>query len=963
MNNLLRQWRYVAAVLSVVFFVTAIGTPIPSFAATTGTIDGTVKDASTGAPIANATVTAASPSGTRQTHSDSHGYYTVQALYPDTYTVSFQATGYEAQSVPGVTVQQNLTTTQDVALGKALKTIASAHARSAGNLVKPNVTSDVYTVSGQQLNALSLGNNLHKTLYQYIQGVPGVTSSTFPGQPRIHGGSITDIAYEFDGIPIKDRITGFFTTNLSNVGMANVEVFTGGLSAGDAASGLGIINTVVKTGTYPSFLTLSYGTTLTGQLGNSYTVEYGGATPNRRFSWYAALDKTTAVNRYSSGLTYPAVTVEGLNGPGPVKTTDIIGNFHYRPNNKDDFQFLVQNGIGDFIYDYGMNRAPGEPVPLTANLCPGAVAATPGTTYTGATGGVAPNGQPCPIGFYFGTADGDAFNVWHHYSGIGKIQWNHIINDHSMFALRVAENFNQYIFDQPIVEANIPSIENSPDFQVSSKCPALPYAAGTPIQSAGPGGRACLQQANWLSTGFYGDRRSNMWLGSLDYTNDINPNLTVKAGVGQERDNNVYNYYYTFFVNPDGTCCAPNFLSDYPTELPYAYANVSAHVHKFLLSPGLRYQRMYYGYPGGGTSVGIWNPTFSFTYAAGANDVIRGSYTNSTSFVGSGYVYRIVPANALNSGVKNGQYTQPYTPYQGANNPNGFSADPTIIHSWDLQWEHQIDATTSIKFGPYWNKGTNYFELYKPITGFNPNGSPIYGPQVPYNGGIRQAFGFELGLNHVDTHEKGISYWLSGTYDNFWTSILSSLTSSYNVTPLNPNIVASGHLVRSTFDPLFSASLTADLHNGPVHLIPLIYAQTPSIYNIGVQSICSNGTTTSASTCLNTFKGTVVPPYISQAEKMGTGWWSANMTLLTHIGSKQDWTIGIQGTNILDNVKDIAPCNATVLKNTPSLYAGCSPFWPSSPAGSNVPSVGGTVYQNYSQTPETWMLFLTKQLP
>ncbi len=418
-------------------------------------------------------------------------------------------------------------------------------------MVKPNVTSDEYTVTGDQLYALSGGNDLHKTLYQYIQGVPGITATGYQGQPRIHGGAVTDEQYEFDGIPIRDRMTGFFTTNLSNVGIKNVEVYTGGLDAAEAASGLGIINTVVKTGTYPGFGIVSYGVAADGSRLTDLTAEYGGATPNRRYSWYMALDKTDALNEYASGLDYNSViNTEGGNPPGPVKTTDIIGNFHYRPNNVDDFQFLIQNGIGDFIFSDGLQRNPGEPLPVTAVPCPGYVVNS--NTASGASGGTAPNGQPCPIGLYFGTANTQSGggNFWHHYSGIGKLQWNHILNDHSFFALRFSENFNQYIFDQPIVDANIPALDNSPDFQTSPSCTAnhpAPYAPGSPIYTANPDGSGaeCQQQQNWFSTGYIGDRRSNMWLGSLDYTNTLSENTTLKAGVSQEYDNNLDNSYFS----------------------------------------------------------------------------------------------------------------------------------------------------------------------------------------------------------------------------------------------------------------------------------------------------------------------------------------------------------------------------------------------------------------------------------
>ncbi len=764
-----RSMTLFAASMAVLFFAMAV----PAFAQqTTGTISGTVRDTA-GAPIAGVRITAASLSQTGSAVSDSHGFYALQSLSPDTYTVSFQASDYTDVAVPGITVQQGLTTSLNQQLSKDLKTIASVRARGSSNLVQPNITSDEYTVAGEALDAASLGNDMHKTLYQYIQVVPGITASSFEAQPRIHGGSVTDEQYEFDGIPIRERMTGFFTTNLSNVGISNVEVFTGGLDASQAAAGLGIINTVVKTGTYPGFARFTYGAAADGSLLTDQTFEYGGATQNHRFSWYMALDNTDANNTFASGMTYPAMAVEGYNGPGPVKTIDMIGNFHFRPDSKNDFQFLVQNGVGTFDFNYLMARAPGQPVPVTALPCPGYVVNP--STATGASGGTAPNGATCPIGLYFGQSTQDGANNWYHYSGIGKIQWNHILNDHSNFSLRFAENFNQYIFQQPVIDANIAAIDNSPDFQTSAGCTALfpaPYTPGTPIQTSGPAGSGaeCQQQQNWFSTGYYGDRRSNMWLGSLDYNNNLNENTTLRAGIGDEIDNNLWNTYFSFYMNADGSWPGLNSSSTYPDHVVSAYVDLSARMGKFRIDPGLLYQRMLYDYPAdsgkpaGPLGVGILNPTFSLTYTMNANNVIRGSYTDSTSFVGTGYVYR--------------QGSSTYSP--GVTSTGGtFSANPTIIHSYDLQWEHQFDANTSLKFGPYFNKATNVFEIYRPVSFVAANGEVHYGPAVATNNGFRQSMGLELGLNHVNTKPVGVSYFWSVTYDNFWTNSTQSLVGSY----------------------------------------------------------------------------------------------------------------------------------------------------------------------------------------
>ena len=918
--------------------LTLVVSPLAALAGTTGQIDGTVVDATTGAPVAGAQVVAASPSDHRATTTDAKGFYALQALNADTYSLSVNATGYNPQSLPGVTVFQDQTNRQDVKLSKSLKTIATVSSKG-GSLVKPDQTEDSYNVSGAQLNAISLGNNLHKTLYQYIAAIPGVTGSGFPAQPRIHGGDVSDIAYEFDGIPINERITGLFTTNLSNVGIANIEVYTGGLGASQSSSGLGIINTVVKTGTYPDTAVLSIAGSPVYR--NAYeTFEYGGSTPDRRFSWYLSADITNAMNGFDSGQTYPALTVEQDNGPGPVKTTDLIGNFHYKPDNKNDIQFLIQNGLGDFIYSYGFQRQPGEPVPLTAVPCAGA-AANPihsgaGSTWTGGIGGTAPDGAACPVGLAFGTANTQVGggNIWHHYSGIGKLQWNHIINDHSFFALRVAENFNQYIFDQPIVDANIPYIENSSAFSVPG-CPALPYYPGTPIQ-ASSNGKICAQESNWLSTGYYQDRRSNMYLASLDYTDDISENAEVQAGIQQEYDNNVDAVYYTTFFNPNGSWPGVNFTSTYPSHVPAAYVQGQFTMHKWRFSPGLKYQRMYYDYPDGGTSVGIWNPTFSLNYQADPRDVFIGSYTNTNTFAGTQYVYRDEPQSALNGYGNN-------TPYCGPTSSNGcgFQPDPTIYHSTNLLWEHQLNPTTSFKIGPYYYETSNLYENYTPYT-CTPTGPSTQnciatGPAVPYNGGFRKSFGAELGVYHVDSHPVGVSYWLTGTYDNFWTNSLTSLLTPFGLTPLPPSAVEQGVRVRSPYDPLLSGTLTMDVHYHDLSLYPMWYQQGPSFYYQGSYS-SSHG-------------------IVTAIEHQTNGYGILNATLAWRVGPNKDITIGIQGNNILNNLNPVTPCTAGSLgAGSPQLGVGCGPYWPL--GGGTQPGANPNTLYSYASSAETGQYFL-----
>jgi hypothetical protein len=585
------------------------------------------------------------------------------------------------------------------------------------------------------------------------------------------------------------------------------------------------------------------------------------------------------------------------------------------------------------MFSYGMARQPGQPVPLTAVPCPGYVVNAPTVkTPTGANGGIAPNGQPCPVGLYFGTAStqNGGGNIWHHYSGIGKLQWNHVIDDHSFYTVRLAENFNQYIFDQPIVDANIPSIENSPDFQVSPTCPALPYTPGTPIMSSKPNGAGseCVQQDNWFSTGYYGDRRSEMYLGSLDYSNDLNANTTIKAGVSEEYDDNLNNSYFSFYFNPDGSWPGINYLSSYPDHIISGYINPSFRARRWLLEPGLLYQRMSYDFPGGPYSVGIWNPTFAATYSMTPNDVIRGSYTDSTSFIGTSYVYRT--GSSL---------------YDPGNHV--FSAAPTIIHSGDLMWEHQFNSNTSMKVGPYFNIASNTFYLFRPILSIAPSGTVKYGPQQASNGGYRQSVGAELGINHDDRRPIGTSWWLAATYDNFWTNITSSLTGSYNGAGL-PSFLGR---IRNTGNPLLSVTMTADMHENGLHLIPQVYYQSASPYNVG-----RCGTTPPYGSCARVNTTVGLAP-----ESWSSGYFWVNASAYKQFGPQKQFKIGVQVTNLLNQLSDTTPCFVGTLGSTPQLGPGCGPFYPVG-YQTGVPS-SGYAYQNYSQNPRQIQVFFSTKLP
>ncbi len=921
MNYMKRQLRALAGLLAMASICSTALIPAVALAATTGTVSGTITDAASGAPLANVLVSAVSLSQNTTTKSDAKGFYSLLSLGADTYTVTFNLNGYESATAAGVTVVQDQTVTVNEQLHAALRTIASVHTSAASNLVKPNQGSDVYTVGGAQLQAATNPGNLHETLYQYLAVTPGVTGTGFPSQPRVRGGQVTDLGYEFEGIPIQDRITGFFTTNLANIGISNIEVYTGGLPASGATNGTGFFNSVLKTGTYPSF-TNAFGQFSAPEANHYVTLERGAATPDHRFSYYVGFDGVNSTNQYDYGEnTYPNLVLYGFNGAGPVKTRDWVSNFVYRPNPKDTLQAVVTNSNGDFIYDYFLNKPAGAPPSLSLVPCPGNTPS--GTSFSGWGGGTAPNGQTCPAGFYFGALPNDGGNIWHHYGGLAKLQWNHNLNDHSFFSMRFSENFNQYIFDQPLADPNIPYLQNNPQWnwavangQPQSACPAYPYAAGTPVMQM-PNGVPCVQ--NYGTEVFWGDRNSHMYFLNFDYTNALGAKSTLKLGGSYERDYNVYNYFCKNAFNSNGTWPQNYLHSIYPTDISTVYAEDDVHIGKFYLQPGIEYAQERYAFPvNGGMTQSIFNPTFNGTYSFDLNNVLRFSYGNTSSFVGTGYVYRL-----NGDGVISGTYN-PAKP--------GLTFAPQQNHSADLMFEHQFDANTSLRFGPFMNKTTNYYESYKPVIGTNPNGTPKFGPTVLSNYGQHQNFGLELGLNHVNNLPRGMSWWISGTYNNYWSSN-RSLPASYVNSPLPQNIVNQGQLVRVTGNPLMSGTFVADYHSDRFHIDPLLYWQNGTFYNTGV-------------TC-TTAGGVAIAPYLCANEKIAGGYFKVNLTPWMELGPKRNFIVGFKVDNLFNNTNDVTPCT--------SDGTGCFPF--NGPQSGVVNAPGTSFFQNYSASPMTFYFF------
>jgi len=513
--------------------------------------------------------------------------------------------------------------------------------------------------------------------------------------------------------------------------------------------------------------------------------------------------------------------------------------------------------------------------------------------------------------------------------------------------------------DQPVVDANLPGFQNNNSVSVGTygvNCPIYPYAAGTPVMgypktpsgATGPYENACFQETNWLSTGYEADRSSRIYSLDLKYDNELNAKSRIEIGGGYAYSQNLDRVYYTGFFNVAGTWAgvwpALNFDSSYPTKTPYVYAQGDFHVGKFLLSPGVRYtQRKYdYGFMGGRSASAI-TPTFAFNYQMDPRDVIIGSATSTVSLPASYVVYRYIPPGPLN-GPTASYYCSQYNVAACST-----AIEPTRTHRYNLMWERQLDANTSIKFGPYFNSASNVLMNWVPMfldTSVNP---PVWkivqaGLTESCNCGKRTAFGFELGINHLDRRPAGVSWWLAATYDNFWTNSTGSLNTPYGSVSLPPS--ATGVLARSSLNPPVIASFTADVHQDDFHFYPQLYWQSPVTYYTGSFPSATNTTGT-----------------VTAVPHLTIPWAQVNATATWDVGSKRNITIGLQGMNILNNNQPVVPCTTANPIPLANLGTGCGGSLRPIGINNTVPGVNGPglQYATLGVSSPLYLFFISKK--
>ncbi len=343
-----------------------------TLAGTTGGLSGVVTDASNGAPLAGVTVTVSSPSGGSSTTTDARGNYRFISLSPDTYALTTAKDQYTNESIPGVTIFADSTQVVNVRM-TSLKTIARVTSTTAGSLVKAGTTSDVYSVNAatqEKVAAVGGGGGLNNA-YSAIATVPGVyvpmNQTGYFQTVHVRGGDFDQLGYEVDGVPVNRSFDNYPGGTASSLGQQELQVYTGATPANSEGQGLaGYINQVIKTGSYPGYAQATLG--LGGpSFYHHAAVEAGGASPDRRFSYYIGVggynndnflyvDKNQGDQYLSNWGNVIGTDANGNYLMSPfnafsssgLANRDVVANFHFalphrKDGGRDDLQLLFSN--------------------------------------------------------------------------------------------------------------------------------------------------------------------------------------------------------------------------------------------------------------------------------------------------------------------------------------------------------------------------------------------------------------------------------------------------------------------------------------------------------------------------------------------------------------------------------------------------------------------------------------------
>jgi hypothetical protein len=738
-----------------------------TLAGTTATIHGTVTD-DAGHTVAGVAVSAISPSFSNHTVSGSNGFYALAGLPSDTYAVTFSKQGYQTVQVPGITLSQDQNYALSIKLAAQVKTIGRVAVRGSISLFQPTTTADTYTVNPAMIQQITgTPQNISETAV--LDALPGITTDN-AGYPVIRGGAENEEGYQLEGVDATEPFSGQFINSLSLAGTARLQLSTGGYDVSEGNTNAGVINEVIKRGTYPGNgqATLSLNDP---NFDHRLAFEYGSATADNRFSYFFAFNGLRQYRVYGDPTAfYPELFGAVGDASGNIDTFNMF--YRWGANNANEIQVFGETGSSYFAENYGIDPSltpyatnnnivlatlspvlPFIPLAALEPLFPGQAGLSQNTNYADNETNshtiekVTYKRQFSPSSFgdvtVYRTMVGDDFNVpWN--GGAFNDNFQYTTNSNYGFSA----DYNAQLSSRHQLGVGAETVYSSGSFALGAPSIA-PFIfgnefayVGTPAMPifpvpAGVANDPIHRQDAWIKDYWTPNNRLTLTYG-LRWDQEV---LSLPADASQNN----------FSFTTDG-------LGDV-VEVP-GPAITSDVTHPSQLSPRI-----------------------ALSYELSPRDAVRFSYGKNIEFTPlSNIEAKAVDVNPAlaNCNIANGCFTplpgfgttnnitNLYQSTIGDYNTNFFAQYTPVLPqratSVDASWEHDFGRGYELRLTPYYRKGVDYVVANTPLLFTLADGTPVFGSPREQNAGINQSTGIEFQLQRLATY--GMSGFLTVTYDN-----------------------------------------------------------------------------------------------------------------------------------------------------------------------------------------------------
>jgi hypothetical protein len=776
---------------------------VPAAAGTTGNISGTITVAGTGAPAANISVTAVSPSGRESAKTDAKGFFSITGLATDTYTVSLQGPGFEPVAVQGVNVFPDQTVSLQQSMSKSLTTIGRVTSRPISSAYQPTQTTDTYTVNTAQIKN-NLGKNNNTSESSLVASLPGASFDS-SGYPVLRGGRENEEGFQFEGISYTDAFTTQFTNSLRLNGVSTLQVTPGAGDASSGNSGTGTINLTAKIGSRPPFGSMDLETNVYPYF-HQLSSEYGFATPDGKLSNYVSYTGSRE-DRVFGARGSDQTQIGGFFATQNVTGNDIINNFIYRfgKDQQQKFQFFYQNVNVRFFRhgsaEDGLFYKTNDPYSLSL--------------FTGRTGlNTAQVQSIIPLDPQQGGVFDPARNaVSYQPDETIKFQYSNNLNSSTFLTAKYYDVASSVNFNYVQTGQGAGGFSDRVSLQGGNRAGVAvdltKQLNSTNLLQLGAVNEILHPIFDYQSndTGFYSVALFGNGFEAADFLPQAFGPCAVAAPKGSFYSTaKTCGYLSQYF--PGGTPRIPLYYQITPvneyTTAGYIKDTYSPNSN-LKIDIGLRLDASHASYPGtfdkAATNPAILEPRFGFAYQLSKNDAFRASYGRTIEIAPLADMENPINRRSFdafvnipsynNSTLKVATYCGPqstttcanyadqlYWEYQnGAAGVPYTPIKPETFNNFDASYSHQFKHNVALKLTPFYRRGYDAAALVAnlrtdPSGNFilGPTGVPLQLPAVATNLGVNRTTGVEFLLTKDAAY--GLSGQIAATYINEFSNVI-----------------------------------------------------------------------------------------------------------------------------------------------------------------------------------------------